>query len=308
MIVGQSQTSAAGLCEPRVAPGLKVDRELGSLGSSSKLSNELIECCILPRVLGEVSLQSFSEQVFTEQEYHLVQECSALSVADAIKDILGLSSVLNSASDRMGSILLVLAKSPELLIDEDIPGKGEVLHALTLVHRHVRDGVGEGLVEPEVVPPFHRDQIAEPLMGDLVSNCVEYVLLPVASEVLVSLNVVVVVGDASHILHGTHGVVRTEDTVELVEGIGSVEDLFVKADGCLRDSEDIFLHLLCILGQRLAAVDAHGEVRQLLLALRALFDAVKRASNDAEKVGGELGSSLELVSLYPCSFEGGQDL
>ena len=36
---------------------------------------------------------------------------------------------------------------------------------LVLVHAEVGDVGGEGLVEPEVVPPLHRRQVSEPLVA-----------------------------------------------------------------------------------------------------------------------------------------------
>ena len=38
------------------------------------------------------------------------------------------------------------------------------------IHAEILDPRGESLVEPEMRPPFHRDQIAEPLMRQLVTN------------------------------------------------------------------------------------------------------------------------------------------
>src|SRR5471032_1442162 len=35
---------------------------------------------------------------------------------------------------------------------------------------------GEALVEPEIVPPCHRDEVSEPLMGHLVADDEKYTL------------------------------------------------------------------------------------------------------------------------------------
>eukprot|EP01051_Picozoa_sp_SAG22_P007488 SAG22_NODE_529_length_9428_cov_2.691178_5_plen_154_part_00 len=57
--------------------------------------------------------------------------------------------------------------------------RGLVVRRELLPHAPVREervgGVGlhpgrEALVEPEIVPPFHRDQVAEPLVGQLVRH------------------------------------------------------------------------------------------------------------------------------------------
>ncbi len=40
-----------------------------------------------------------------------------------------------------------------------------------VVNSEVLDPGGKALVEPEVSPPFHRHQVAEPHVGQLVCHC-----------------------------------------------------------------------------------------------------------------------------------------
>ena len=133
-----------------------------------------------------------------------------------------------------------------MLVDEYVPGEGQVFHALAFVHGHVGDHVGEGLVEPEIVPPLHRDQVTEPLVRNFMRNRIEDVLLPVTSKVLIALNIVVIVRDAADVLHRAHGVVRAHDRVKFVERIRRIKHLLIVPDGSLSDSEPIVLHQLSV--------------------------------------------------------------
>ena len=132
-------------------------------------------------------------------------------------------------------------------------------------------------------------------MRNLVRDGVEHVLPLVASEVLVPLDVVVVVGDAADVLHGTHCVIGAENGVELVEWVRRVKHLFVVLDGALRDSEPIVLHLLSVIGERFAAIDPHGNSGELLLALFAWVQAVERACHEAEQIGRDTFGASKFV-------------
>ena len=133
-----------------------------------------------------------------------MQKGGAFTVTNAVKDVLRVASRLAICGDWVRSVFLVYHQAPILLVDKDIPRKGKILHSLALIAGHVRDHVGKRLVKPEVIPPFHGDQVAEPLMRDLVCYRVKDAFLLVACEVLISLKIVVCVGDAADVLHSAH--------------------------------------------------------------------------------------------------------
>jgi hypothetical protein len=41
---------------------------------------------------------------------------------------------------------------------------------IDIFKRKLREEVGEGLIQPEIVPPVHRDKISEPVMHQFVCN------------------------------------------------------------------------------------------------------------------------------------------
>ena len=88
---------------------------------------------------------------------------------------------------------------------------------------HLHEG-GEGLVEPDAVPPLHRDQVAEPHVGELVGDHVDDVLQLALRGVLgVGEEEGLPEGDAAEVLHRAEREVGDRHEVHGVAGIGDVE-------------------------------------------------------------------------------------
>mmetsp|Transcript_3611 Transcript_3611/g.8891 ORF Transcript_3611/g.8891 Transcript_3611/m.8891 type:complete len:319 (-) Transcript_3611:209-1165(-) len=103
-------------------------------------------------------------------------------------------------------------------LSPDVPGLVQV------VDGEVSDPRGEALVEPEVRPPAHRNQVPEPLVRQLVRHDVGDPLLGDERTVdLVDEEIRLPVGYEPPVLHGACGKVRQSDHVELGEGIGDAE-------------------------------------------------------------------------------------
>ena len=130
-----------------------------------------------------------------------------------------------------------------------------------------------------------------------MSDGVEDVLLFVAGKVSISLDIVIIISDATNILHGAHSIVRAEYRVDFIERIRSVKHLLVVADRSLGDSEPVILHFLSILSQRLTAVDAHWQVREFVFALLAGHQVVERSRHKAIEISGYLLGAFKLVHL-----------
>src|SRR5262249_20069065 len=87
---------------------------------------------------------------------------------------------------------------------------------------------GKALIEPEIVPPGHGDEVARPLMGRLVGNDLEHGLAgPLRGILRVEEETVVEVSDAAPILHRAGVEVGNRDEVELGQWIGSAEIVVV---------------------------------------------------------------------------------
>lgn len=88
------------------------------------------------------------------------------------------------------------------------------------------DPGSEPLVEPQVVPPLHGDQISKPLMGNLVGDSVGDLLLHVGSRgLLIVKKRDSAVCDQTPILHCTGIKVRDSDVVQLCQWVRSAKDL-----------------------------------------------------------------------------------
>ena len=83
---------------------------------------------------------------------------------------------------------------------------------------------GEGFVEPEVVPPAHRDQIAKPHVGDLVEDHLGKIG-HVAWRWRAQEDVALGVGDEADVLHCADVELWAVDVVELLERIFATEEL-----------------------------------------------------------------------------------
>ena len=102
----------------------------------------------------------------------LLQESGALTIRDAVEERLSLVSRHDIAADRVRRAEAILGHTPELVLEEGNPARLViVLQAGTAFHRQKGHESCERLVEPQVVPPLHSDQITEPHMGQLMQVC-----------------------------------------------------------------------------------------------------------------------------------------
>ncbi len=123
---------------------------------------------VAPRVRAEVLPHAVQEVLPPDVRHQLLEHGRALGVGDPVEiDLHGLD-VRDVGRDRMGGRQLVLAVGPGLVqLRERGPG-GRPARRLGLRER-ARPG-GERLVQPQVVPPAHRHQVAEPHVRHLVQD------------------------------------------------------------------------------------------------------------------------------------------
>ena len=118
---------------------------------------------------------------------------------------------------------------------EVVPAPPGGLPRVDRQHLHER---GEGLVQPESVPPRHRHQIPEPHVGDLVGHHVGHPgELGMGGAPLVHQKRGLAKRDGAQILHGAEGEVGNGDQVQLVPRIGHGEVLPEEAQGERRHLE-----------------------------------------------------------------------
>ena len=94
---------------------------------------------------------------------------------------------------------------------------------------------GESFVQPKIVPPRHRYQITEPLVGDLVGDDFVNTLLRRDRRILrVEQQRCFVVGNSTPILHGAAKSTRDRELIELGQRIWNPEILIVIAQNLRR--------------------------------------------------------------------------
>ncbi len=221
---------------------------------------QVAELAVAEGVALEVATQAGQEVLQTDPRHQLLEHRGALGVGDAVEvDLDGLQVVV-VRRDRVGAGQLVLAQRPVLAgVGEAGPGLVELGGLDGSV---VAGPLGEGLVEPEVVPPLHRDQVAEPHVRHLVEDhraaeLVERPVLAAAREVLVTER------DGSGVLHRAHVVLRHVQLVVLVERVGEVEGFLEEVEALPGQLQQ--LGGVHVVDQRLAAVVPERDVAVLAL-------------------------------------------
>ena len=118
-------------------------------------------------VLRQVLVQTREEGIATHVGDELAQHGGTLGVGDAVEVDLDVGEVADLGCNRVGRGQLILLEAPVLADHEARPSFG-VLGGLG--QSQVAHELGEGLVEPQVVPPLHGDQVAEPHVRELVQD------------------------------------------------------------------------------------------------------------------------------------------
>mmetsp|Transcript_33619 Transcript_33619/g.51813 ORF Transcript_33619/g.51813 Transcript_33619/m.51813 type:complete len:794 (-) Transcript_33619:283-2664(-) len=284
---------ATGRLQPGVGPLRQVLLDAEALGGLAQVADEVLELGVLILELLEVRGKSNLEDLSAEVEEGLVQPGSALAVGNSVENVLGSLGVDHVQGDGVGGVLLVLTQAPEGLVEEDTPSGGIRLEALGFVKSQIADVISERLVKPEIIPPVHGDEVAEPHVRQLVEEGVHDMLPPDLIEFLVALHVVLAVDDAAYVLHGAKVIVGHEDLVDFLEGVGGGEGLLVVVDTALSDMEEAFLMLLNPLSDRLPGVQSHGvSVLEVLLVVGE--DLLVRAGDQRIKIHADQGRLREL--------------
>ena len=227
--VGPDDVDAGGL-EPLAAPvGEVATRRLLQRGK------QIRERRIAELVRGEVVAQTREEVVDSDIGDELLEHGCALGIGDAVEVDLDGGDVRDVGGNGMRRGQLILAIGPRLLdVGERRPRAG-VLGCLRLAqHRCER---GEGFVEPQVVPPLHGDQVAEPHVRHLVQDGLGASLVVVVGHARPE-DVILEERDGARVLHCACVELRHEELVVLAEGVGDAEVLVVEGESLLGLGEE----------------------------------------------------------------------
>ncbi|ESU50973.1 3-deoxy-D-manno-octulosonic acid (KDO) 8-phosphate synthase [Streptomyces sp. HCCB10043] len=237
------------------------------------------------RVALEVAPRALQERVPPHVRHELLQHGGALGVRDPVEVQLGVLQVTDVGRDGVRGGQLVGAVGPGLaVVGEGDPAVGE---AGRLDHREGAHEVREGLLQPQVVPPLHGDQVAEPHVRHLVQDDVGPPLVGRRGD-LAAVDVLLAEGDHARVLHGPEVVLRHERLVVLAEGVGEVEVVVEEVQALLGDEEDVVR--VEVLGEPLAAHRAERDVQRGAVGERTavvVAHVVVRAGDDGGDVGGD---------------------
>mmetsp|Transcript_28016 Transcript_28016/g.37409 ORF Transcript_28016/g.37409 Transcript_28016/m.37409 type:complete len:231 (-) Transcript_28016:609-1301(-) len=158
----------------------------------------------------------------------------------------------------------------------------------TLRASFVAETCGEGLVQPQVVPPPHGHEVAEPHVAKLVLDHHAEESQFGDRHVLLRAHDLVRVSDAADVFHGAVLVVRAHDVVHFCKWVPGAEVALVELERGLCDAKHEFVAQE--FDERLAHEDALRHVHRV-----EVLEHLIGAGADCVQVGGDLGRLLELV-------------
>ena len=278
----------AGLFEPQGAPRLHV-----AAGGGLQLVEQVVERGVGERMAGQVAVDAVEEALAAHIRDELLEHGGALGVGDAVEVHVRIVQVVDRGDDRVRGRQLVLVESPALLAGaERGPGVGPIGG----LGGGERGGeLGEGFVQPQVVPPLHRHIVAEPHVGQLVQHGHHAAFGERVGHLGVE-HVLVADRDQADVLHRARVVLRHVDLVVLGVRVRDAPGLGVEREALLGDVEQVVDVLGEGLGQRLAAVLAHRHDAAVLVLVLGVPLRV-RASADSGQVGAHRHGRLEHPAL-----------
>ena len=217
--------------EPRPGPCAQV-----ATGSRLERHEEIIERRVAVGVVAEVRPRSGEEGVLADERDQLLEHRGALGIRDAVEVQLGRLEVRDVRDDRVRRRQLILLVRPGLAaVRERRPRVAESGGRDRDMGSHV---VGERLLEPEVIPPRHRHEVAKPHVRHLVEDRVRPRLMlrvrrrSAEDELLRE-------RDEPGILHRAEVVFGNEDLVVLAPRVVDAERVGEEVEPLARDLEDL---------------------------------------------------------------------
>ena len=182
-------------------------------------------------VRGHVFAEALAKNIFPEKTFQHPDKRQALSVSDVIEGAVrfrfGCDRLLDGVRGRAG-VAFHRAFLPDAITPRRIarrvfaqPGFPLRIEFRRALRPHPRR---EPFVEPEIVPPRHRDEIAEPHVGRLVRDHFVDALLRLGGRFLgIEQEARFVVGDSAPVLHRPAETARDRDVIQLRERVGDAE-------------------------------------------------------------------------------------
>ena len=169
----------------------------------------------------EIGLHAFAKGFRAEVVFNGQQHVAGLAVGNAVEHLVDFVGRFSLGADGARGGLRIQVERVLLLNGDDLRymplrmhgGNGLVLHP-----------GGEAFVEPDVVPPLHGHQVAEPLVSHLVGDHQRHVFLGIHRRCFgIEEQVGFAVGDGAKVFHGSCLEVGQANQIELLERVGNSE-------------------------------------------------------------------------------------
>ena len=166
----------------------------------------------------------------------LAQHRGALGVGDAVEVHLDVLQVVDLGEDRVRGGQLVLAVRPRLLHGSE---RGPGVVKLGVLHRsQVGHVLGERFVEPQVIPPAHRHEVAEPHVREFMQHG-DGPAFDLRARDLAAEHIAFQDGDGTRVLHRPGIELRDEELVVLLERVRAPELCLEELETLAGEFEDV---------------------------------------------------------------------
>ena len=244
-----------GHIQPHLPPLL--NRKLRRRKLFLHLPQKVINRRVAPFILVEIGTERLRETFLSHKEQELFHGGRPFRVCDPVKDGLSDTGVDNRAADGMRGDHLVLVVAPTLALEEGRHA-GFVVDRLAagadLFEAEMGDEICEAFVKPEIVPPFHGDQIAEPVMGQLMRDGIGKGQHPFGGDFFLP-HIEVIESDDPRVLHCPPLVLMRKHLVIFGEGELVPKELLEELHRFDCDFEDERCQLFEVVEERLDAED-----------------------------------------------------
>lgn len=236
----------------------------------------------------EVVGDALEESLYAEVVGNHANGGAALEVADMVKDLVDVEGIADGDVDRVTGADAIQAESVlHALVDKLGPN---LPVGVQMVHSVPSDPGSEAFVEPQLIPPVHGDQVAEPLVSKLVGDNVgDGVLESSIRSLLVKEDLSSTVGNETPVLHGAVSELVDGEQVRLGKRVVNVENLREKVD----DLRGVLQSPATLLLETTGGVDTDGNLLSVVLAVGQLLDVLKITDSPGQKVAAHDGRRLE---------------
>lgn len=266
--------------KPAIFPLVNRNRA-GRLIVLLELLQEILKAGVFESILMEVGRQRFRERFLAHQVHKLFHGRRTLGVGNPIEDGLSHMGIFDLGSDGMSGDELIFRVAPCLAAEEGCHSRLVVNSrnlGFNFLKAEVADIFCETLIEPQIIPPAHGDQIAKPMVGEFVDNCIAETQHPLCRDRILE-DIQVIESDDASIFHGAPFVLVSKHLVVFGKWIWIPEVTFEELHrlaGHLFNKWSLFHHVRI---QRLDAVEIHGDVlvggRARVLLIWANHETVK---------------------------------